>query len=140
VAVNDGSARVRSFLGAGWAFPLGVDGRGGLALANEDQAIARAIRIILSTAKGERRMRPQFGCGIHDVVFAPRDATTVGLIRYHVTEALGWWEPRITVTEVEVDENPEDPAQVMITVHYVNKKTSDERSLVYPFYVIPGEE
>lgn len=130
----------RSFRGAGWAFPLGVDGRGGLALATGDQAIERAMRIILSTAKGERRMRPNFGCAIHDLVFAPNDATTAGLIRYHVMEALGWWEPRITVVDVQVDSDPDDPAKLLIVVRYVVKSTNDERSLVYPFYRIPGEE
>ena len=130
----------RNFLGAGWAFPLAVDGRGGIALAVEDQAIARAIYIILSTAKGERRMRPHFGCAIHDLVFAPNDATTAGLIRYHVMEALGWWEPRITVTDVDVQTDPEDPSRLLVEVRYVVKSTNAERSLVYPFYLIPGEE
>ncbi|HLG50035.1 MAG TPA: GPW/gp25 family protein [Chloroflexota bacterium] len=129
----------RSFQGTGWAFPMRVDGRGGIALVSEDQAIRRAIQIILSTAKGERRMRPHFGCAIHDLVFAPNDVTTVGLIRYHVMEALGWWEPRITVTDVEVDTDPDDPARLLVVVHYIIKSTNDERSLVYPFYRIPGE-
>src|SRR5579884_3161823 len=130
----------RSFRGAGWAFPMGVDGRGGIALATEDQAIERAIYIILSTAKGERRMRPHFGCAIHDLVFAPNDATTAGLIRYHVTEALGWWEPRIDVVEVDVRTDVDDPARVLVEIRYTIKATNDERSLVYPFYKIPGEE
>lgn len=130
----------RSFRGSGWAFPLGVDGRGGIALASEDQAIERAMKIILSTAKGERRMRPNFGCAIHDLVFAPNDATTAGLVRYHVMEALGWWEPRITVVDVEVDTDPDEPARLLIIIRYVVKSTNDERSLVYPFYRIPGEE
>jgi phage baseplate assembly protein W len=140
MAGSSSNERVRSFLGAGIAFPLGVDARGGIALATEDDAIRRSIIIILSTAKGERRMRPQFGCGIHDLVFAPKDATTEGLIRYHVIEALGWWEPRITVVDVDVESDPDDPGRVNVEVRYVVKSTSDERSLVYPFYLIPGEE
>lgn len=140
MASSGGVERIRGFRGAGLAFPFGVDARGGIALAVEDDAIRRSIVIILSTAKGERRMRPQFGCGIHDLVFAPNDATTVGLIRYHVMEALGWWEPRITVIDVEVETDPDDPGRVQVVVRYVVKSTSDERSLVYPFYLIPGEE
>jgi len=136
----DSGDRVRSFLGTGLAFPLGVDGRGGLALASEEQAIERSIRLILATAKGERRMRPNFGCGIHDLVFAPNDATMEGLIQYHVTEALGWWEPRIEVRDVDVLTSPDDPAQVLVSIRYVVRATNDERNLVYPFYVIPGEE
>ena len=130
----------RNFVGAGWSYPFAVDGRGGIALATEDQAIARGIFLILSTAKGERRMRPHFGCGIHDLVFAPNDATTAGLVRYHVTEALGWWEPRIVVNDVEVQTDPSDPGRLMVLIKYYVKSTNAERSLVYPFYLIPGEE
>jgi uncharacterized protein len=130
----------RNFLGAGWSFPMGVDGRGGLALSTEDQNIARGMFLILSTAKGERRMRPNFGCGIHDLVFAPNDATTAGLVRYHVTEALGWWEPRVEVVEVDVQTDPDEPGRLIVDIKYRVKSTNDERSLVYPFYLIPGEE
>jgi phage baseplate assembly protein W len=140
VADTDSLNESRNFLGTGWAFPLAADGRGGIALAVGEQAIERSIELILSTRKGERRMRPEFGCGIHDLVFAPNDATMVGLIRYYVTDALGMWEPRIEVVDVSVTTSPDDPGQVLIDVHYVIKATSDERSLVYPFYVIPGEE
>ena len=130
----------RNFLGAGWAFPMGVNSRGGIALMSEDEAIARSMFIILSTAKGERRMRPHFGCGIHDLVFSPNDATTAGLVRYHVMEAIGWWEPRVTVSDVEVTTDPDDPARLLVEVRYVVKSVNAERSLVYPFYLIPGEE
>jgi phage baseplate assembly protein W len=129
----------RSFVGAGWAFPMGVDGRGGIAMATEEKDIARGIFLVLSTAKGERRMRPEFGCAIHDLVFAPNDATTHGLIRYHVMEALNWWEPRIDVVDVLVDTDEADPAQLLVTIRYTIKSTNAETSLVYPFYLIPGE-
>jgi phage baseplate assembly protein W len=131
---------VRDFLGAGWAAPMGVNGRGGIALASGEAAIARSIELILSTAKGERRMRPHFGCGIHDLVFAPNDPTTHGLIQSQVRDALAWWEPRIEVIGVEVVAHPEDEAALLIDINYRIKTTSAERSLVYPFYVIPGEE
>jgi uncharacterized protein len=131
---------VRDFLGTGWSAPLGVNGRGGIALASGEAAIARSIELILSTAKGERRMRPHFGCGIHDLVFAPNDATTHGLIQSQVRDALAWWEPRIEVMGVGVASHPEDEGTLLIDISYRIKTTSAERSLVYPFYVIPGEE
>jgi len=130
----------RDFLGAGWSAPLSINGRGGIALASGESAIARSIELILSTAKGERRMRPHFGCGIHDLVFAPNDPTTHGLIQSQVRDALAWWEPRIEVIDVGVVAHPEDAAVLMIDIRYRIKTTSAERSLVYPFYVIPGEE
>ena len=68
------------FIGAGWAFPLRTDATGGIALVTREREIEEAIRLILGTAYGERPMRPEFGCGIHDEVFAPADAATFGRI------------------------------------------------------------
>jgi uncharacterized protein len=125
-------------LGVGWAFPLRVDGRGGIALSQHENDIAESIRIILSTAKGERRMRPQFGCDIHKIVFAPNNATSWGLAAHYVEEALGWWEPRIEVLEIDPHPDPSDNGRLLIDIKYRIKATNDERNLVYPFYIIPG--
>ena len=130
----------REFLGQGWRFPMGVDGRGGVAVSGYDRDIEQAITIILSTARGERVMRPDFGSGIHDFIFSPYNATTAGLLAYHVQESLARWEPRIAVTDVDVQPNPGDSSQIMINIQYIVKSTNDERNLVYPFYLIPTEE
>lgn len=124
-------------LGAGWAFPVDVDGRGGIRLARGAEDVEQAIRLILGTVPGERRMRPEFGCGIHQFVFAPMDATTFGMICYYVTEALGRWEPRIEVNDVHVRRDPTADACLLIEVDYTLRATNDERNLVYPFYTIP---
>jgi len=129
----------RAILGKGWAFPLRVGPRGGIDLSSHEQDIEEAICIILMTAKGERRMRPEFGCGIHDLVFAPNNATTFGLVAHHVEEAIGWWEPRVEVEEVNVNPDRQDPSRLFIDVRYRIKATNDVRNLVYPFYRIPGE-
>lgn len=129
----------RDFLGSGWSVPFGVDGRGGISLVSGDRAIERSILTILSTARGERRMRPQFGCGIHDLVFAPNDPTTAGLIHSQVLEALGWWEPRIIVQDVDVHPSIDEDGLLLIDIRYTVKATNADRNLVYPFYLIPGE-
>jgi phage baseplate assembly protein W len=130
----------QEIVGAGWAFPVQVDGSGGIALSRGDNDIDQAIRIILGTAKGERRMRPHFGCAIHDLVFAPNDESTWGLARYAVEEALGWWEPRIDVEEVAVGLNQDEVARLDIRINYRVRATKDSRTLVYPFYLIIPEE
>jgi phage baseplate assembly protein W len=129
----------RDFLGTGWSAPFGVDGRGGISLVSGERAIERSMLTILSTAKGERRMRPMFGCGIHDLVFAPNDPTTAGLVHSQVLEALGWWEPRIVVQSVDVHPSTEEDGLLLIDVRYTIKATNSDRNLVYPFYLIPGE-
>ena len=130
---------MRDFLGVGWAFPVGVDARGRIALARQERDIEEAIRIILLTPKGQRVMRPEFGCQIHDLMFAPNDATTAGLAAYYVEEALGMWEPRIHVKEVNARPDPENQGRLIIDISYEVKATHDSRSLVFPFYRIPEE-
>lgn len=125
------------FLGAGWSYPLAVDGRGGIRLAHGEHDVAEAIYIILSTAPGERRMRPEFGCRIHELVFAPVEAGTLSLMRHYTIEALRRWEPRIELREVRVYRHPQADGTVLIDVDYVLRATNDERNLVYPFYRIP---
>lgn len=131
----------REFLGQGLAFPLHFAPHGGVALARGEEDIFQSIKIILSTALGERRMRPEFGCRVHELIFAPRNAATEGLIIYYVEQALGRWEPRIVVQEVMVEIDPHDPhaGTWYVEIKYRIKVTHDERSIVYPFYLM-GEE
>jgi phage baseplate assembly protein W len=131
---------VTDVLGTGWAFPPRVDTRGRIALARQERDVEEAIRIILLTPKGQRVMRPEFGCRIHDLVFSPNNATLTGLATYYVEEALDMWEPRIQVEEVSARVDQNDPGRLLIDISYRLKATADRRSLVFPFYRIPGEE
>ena len=130
---------MRDYLGVGWAFPVSIDAHGRIALARQERDIEEAFRIILLTPKGQRVMRPEFGCQIHELIFAPNDANTAGLATYYVEEALGMWEPRIRVQEVNAQQDPDDAGRLLIDIHYEIKATHDSRSLVFPFYRIPGE-
>jgi uncharacterized protein len=130
----------RDFLGAGWRFPPQLNVRGRVALVQQEQDVEEAIRIILLTAKGERQMRPEFGSDLHRLVFAPADAATAGLARRYVQEALARWEPRIEVVDVMAEPNERNPACLLIEIRYRIPATNSERNLVFPFYVIPGEE
>jgi uncharacterized protein len=128
------------FIGRGWNYPLETDATGGIALAREERNVEQAIRLILGTAPGERPMRPMFGCGIHDYVFAPADATTAGLLANEVRKSLAFWEPRIVVQRVDVSVDELDRNALYIDIHYTRKGSYDPRNLVFPFYVIPEEE
>jgi hypothetical protein len=126
-------------VGTGWSFPVEVDARGRVALSRGARDVDEAIRIILLTPKGQRVMRPEFGCQIHDLIFAPNDATTAGLAAYYVEEALAMWEPRIRVIDVAAAPDEENDGCLQIRVEYEIKATYDRRALVFPFYRIPGE-
>jgi phage baseplate assembly protein W len=128
------------FLGAGLAFPLQVDRRGGLALAHEGTDVEQAIGLILSTAPGERPMRPEFGCGVHDYVFERVDGYALGRIEHEVRVALKRWEPRVEVLSVGFDTAQAGEGMLAIEIGYRLLASNDVRNLVYPFYVIPAEE
>jgi phage baseplate assembly protein W len=127
-------------LGTGLAFPLGVDRRGGLALARDEDDVEQAISIILSTAPGERPMRPEFGCGVHDYVFDVVDAGTLGRMEEQIRTALARWEPRIDVLGIDFEHDTSADGPLAVTIQYRTRATNDVRNLVYPFYVVPAEE
>lgn len=128
-------------IGKGWNFPPKIDGRGGIALAADVPEIEQSLGVILGTGPGQRVMRPDFGCKIHDLAFAPINAHTLGLVQRYVEEAIGWWEPRVDLIDVDVQTDPSLRAvgKLIINIRYKIKNTEDERSLVYPFYTIADE-
>lgn len=128
------------FIGAGWAFPMRLDQTGSFALVTDDREIEEAIRLIIGTAYGERPMRPDFGCAIHDFVYAEADAGTAGRIAYEVRASLHRWEPRIDLEEVVVTVDTDDRSLIYIDVRYRMKSSNDRRNLVFPFYTIPVEQ
>ena len=132
----------QEFIGAGWAFPLRTDRTGGIALVHDQREIEESIHLILATSPGARPMRPEFGCAVHDYVFAPADAATAGDIAYVVRVALNRWEPRIDLENVLVHFDGVDDGVLLIDIQYTIRGTNDPRNLVFPFYVIPrnGEE
>jgi phage baseplate assembly protein W len=129
----------QDFIGSGWAFPLRTDATGRIALVSGVRELEESMRLILGTARGERPMRPEFGCGIHDYVFAGVDPTTSARIEHEVRIALERWEPRIEVDEVELSRDPDDASVVYVDVSYTVTDTNDRRNLVFPFYTIPAE-
>jgi uncharacterized protein len=129
----------KDFLGRGWNMPVGLDPRTGrvLSVAYEED-IRQSIFIILETAPGERVMRPNFGCGIHELVFTALDSTAIQRIRSVVEEALRRCEARIDVLGVTVDEEVTAEGQLLIEIEYRVRKTNQTGNLVFPFYFREG--
>jgi phage baseplate assembly protein W len=130
----------RDFLGTGWAFPVGTDHQGDVELSSAESNIEQSVRLIIGTAKGERVMRPEFGCEVHDYVFSTADPTTLSMIEDAVREALVQWEPRIDVESVDARRAEADPNKVLIDIEYWVRKTNSVSNMVYPFYLNEGEE
>jgi phage baseplate assembly protein W len=146
---NDPLARMRalaiepsvpSFVGRGFSFPMGVNTDGGIRMTRGPEDLDASMRVILSTAPGERLMRPQFGCRIWDLIFEPVNFNTLGQMAEAAGEAIAQWEPRVDVLGIECVPDSLDPYLVNIDITYRVRATNDRRNLVYPFYVIPREE
>jgi phage baseplate assembly protein W len=125
----------KNFLGRGIQFPVGLDARGNLALSEFDDNIAESIHLILGTAIGERVMRPEFGCRIHDYVFHPNNPSTASLVGYYVREAIVKWEPRVENVVVNSYPDPAEENVMRVEISYKVSRTNSIRNLVYPFYL-----
>lgn len=129
----------KDFLGRGWAMPVQLDPRTGLvASVAYEEDIRQSILIILETAPGERVMRPNFGCGIHELVFTAVDSTEIQRIRSVVDEALRRCEARIEVMNINVDEDATTEGKLLVEIDYRVRKTNQTGNLVFPFYFREG--
>jgi len=130
----------QEFLGVGWKFPVGLDDKAAFARSRHEHNIKESIQIILGTAKGERQMRPEFGCELNKLVFAENTLSTAGLASYYVEQALVRWEPRIQLIRVESkpDPDPDEKNRLAINVEYRVIATNTIFNLVYPFYLTEG--
>jgi len=125
----------KPFLGVGTAFPLQLDpATQGFVRAEYEESVRQSILLILGTAPGERLMRPEFGCGIHDLVFENLSFGTLGRVQQAVDEALLRLEPRIDVTSIEVRPGG-DGNVLLIHIQYQVRATNNAFNLVYPFYL-----
>jgi hypothetical protein len=128
----------KEFLGRGWAYPVALDpGTGSAAEAAYEEDVRQAIRIIIATGRGERQMRPDFGCGIHDLVFTSIDSAALTRVKAAVTDALNKYEARI---EFEVNVDPLQAAEgiLLVLINYRIRRTNQTGNLVYPFYFREG--
>lgn len=127
------------FLGRGFGFPFTIDHTGGVALASGHESIEGSMTVVISTAPGERVMRPEFGCAVWQQLFDPINQNTLGLMSESVRQALSRWEPRVEIESVLARPAGDDQGRVDIEIDYRVRDTNERRNLVYPFYVI-GQE
>lgn len=133
-------AQSGSFLGKGWSFPPRVGPRGGIQWAADEVKVAQSIGIILKTAPGERLMRPRFGAGLGNLVFAPLTSQTLSRVSALVRDGLRDWEPRIELEQVRVEVDPAEESKLLIHVGYRVRATNTRANLVYPYYIQEGGE
>lgn len=130
----------REFLGRGWRFPVALNLTGGISASALEENVRESIFVILGTATGERVNRPEFGCRIHDLMFAPNNDATAARAAYFCTEAIYNFEPRVEEVQCKAFPNKDEPNRLDVRISYVIAGKSDKKNLVYPFYLIKAED
>lgn len=130
---------LNKLLGKRIAFPMQLDNRNNIGMADGDAAIRQSLYLIIFTVPGERVMRPDFGCEIHSLIFDPVNEETAIQARRFVEEAITRWEPRIELVDLDVSFGELDRGELLIRINYKHKDKPDVRSLVYPYYLNPQE-
>jgi phage baseplate assembly protein W len=128
-----------AFLGRGWAAPVAPDPvTHRLAFAAGEEKVRQSIRLILATAPGERQMRPTFGCGVHQLLFAANTEALHALVAQRIRSGLSTWEPRIDVLDVTVESPRDAPSVLLARISYRIRANNAAGNLVYPFYLTEG--
>ena len=129
----------KEFLGRGWAFPPAVElSTGRIVTTAYEEDVKQSIRIILETSKGERVMRPGFGCGIHDLVFGAISSALLHRVEREVEDALRRFEARIDLLEVRVNGAAAERGRLDVSIDYRVRSTNQPGNFVYPFYFKEG--
>ncbi len=129
------------YLGRGWSFPPTFKRqRGGVDMLEDEADIASSLEILLTTALGERTMLPQYGCNLDELVFESLDTRMKTLMADKVQTAILYFEPRIEIETVRLDDSRELEGLILIEVVYTVKATNSRFNFVFPFYKLEGTD
>jgi len=133
----------KAFLGVGWSFPpefhKHADGLE-VKMVTEEEDIGESLRILLSTRPGERIMQPDYGCGLHTMVFESIEESTITELKDIIERAVLFYEPRITLEGIDINTEDELEGRLKIQLNYTVRKTNTRSNIVYPFYYLEGSQ
>ncbi|GAA3453889.1 GPW/gp25 family protein [Dactylosporangium matsuzakiense] len=101
-----------------------VTAAGALSMVEGDAAVRQALLLLLTTTPGERLMRPEYGCHLDRLLFAPNDQTTAGLAVHYVRQAILRWEPRADIVELDAAADPDIATRLNIRLRYRVRATA----------------
>jgi phage baseplate assembly protein W len=131
----------KTFLGVGWKFPPSFDRKtGSIMLVSEEEDIKESLYILLSTKPGERVMMPDYGCDLSRMVFQSIDSSLITEMESLIKNSILYFEPRIIVNEIDIIQDNETDGLLNITVNYTVRKTNKRSNMVYPYYIIEGND
>lgn len=124
------------YLGKGWDFPpTFLEKKGEIKMISDVEDIEKSLQIIVTTRRGERIMRPKFGCDLTDKIFENLNATQINIMKNRVEEAIILYEPRIDVIKIALDTQNILEGKFLIKVEYIIRATNTRRNIVFPYYL-----
>jgi phage baseplate assembly protein W len=130
----------KSFLGTGWGFPPTFDAATGVGMISDEEDIRSSLEILLSTRPGERVMQPRYGCNLDELLFEPLTTTFKTYLKDLISTAILYFEPRIDVNKIDLDETDEVEGKVIISIEYTIRATNSRFNFVFPYYKTEGTE
>ena len=133
----------KAFLGVGWSFPPEFHKHAdtlGVKMGADEEDIGESLRLLLSTRPGERVMQPDYGCGLHAMVFESIDESTVTELKDIIERAVLFYEPRITLEKIDMNTEDEMEGRLKIQLNYTVRRTNTRSNIVYPFYYLEGSQ
>ncbi|MGO4700574.1 GPW/gp25 family protein [Dyella sp. 2RAB6] len=131
----------RDFLGRGWSFPPDFSGPvPGVAMLEDEADVASSLHVLLSTRPGERVMQPAYGCNLSELLFESLDTRMKTLIADKIESAVLYFEPRVTLDQVSLDDSGIADGLVLIQVAYTVKSANSRFNFVYPYYIREGTD
>jgi hypothetical protein len=128
-------ANSNSFLGTGWGFPPSFSKKTlQVAMLSDEADIKSSLEILLSTRQGERVMLPGYGCNLDEMIFEPLTTTFKTYIKDLINTAILYYEPRISVNNIDLDDTGELEGRIIISIDYTVRSTNSRFNFVYPFY------
>jgi len=129
----------RAFLGTGWSFPPEFDRAAkAVKMVSGEEDIQESLGILLETVPGERVLQPSYGCGLKRLVFEHVSESTITEIKDLIERAVLFFEPRISLTHIEVDAGQVYEGLITIRLDYTVRLTNTRSNMVYPFYFLEG--
>jgi uncharacterized protein len=129
------------YLGRGWSFPPSFRKEmQGVEMTEKEDDIEKSLHILLTTATGERLMQPRYGCNMEELVFESLNTTTKTLMKDKIQTAILYFEPRIDVTKIELNDTDQLEGKVLIEIEYIVRATNSRFNFVFPYYINEGTE
>lgn len=129
----------KSFLGKGWSFPPTFNKeRGEVEMTSKEEDIKQSLEIYFHTKLGERIMRQDYGCIIHEHMFDRLDSSIINVLRFELTQNIGNIEPRITVNQIDIIPIATEEGRIEIKIDYTVITTNIRDNIVFPFYLNEG--